>query len=287
MIKERKTLIKTEEKAMRNRTAKKNLMQIIPVLLVIAVFFLFAAAPVSAASKKMKVITDPNIKYYSNGLVKKIFDTPRIFLYKYDKAGRITSIQQYYKDEETGPDLYFQYKFKYNKKGTLKSAQEINYITPSWTIKTKYSFKLDKKKRIIKLHYGEDNEEVKATWKYDSKGRVKTYLSKDYSFLELDNSARYDVTRTSKGHIKKLKVKKMGEGAYTVKFSTKVKSGVAKTIVRKNPDGTKETKTYQYGKKKVPKKLRKVVKAQQIDLLYLGSDAIGAASPFFSLMLAD
>ena len=240
------------------------------IVMAVAVGFVFTAAPASAASKKtLKLIKDKRITYYKTGLVKKIVeeysDGKTESRYKYNKAGRITSMAYYYDDMKGASELYL---FKYTKKGKLKSISYVDKET-SYTYKAKVKF--DKKKKIttIKLY---SDEGVRNVVKYDSKGRIKYFR---YYAYDLPGVLNYTVTCKikwdSKGFIKGIDGDDADEfNPGHITFHTKVKSGLAKKITVThgyNPEYT-DTYTFKYAKKKIKKKYVKAVKAQQRNLLY-------------------
>ena len=249
---------------------RKILVMVFVIVMVVAVGFVLTATPASAASKKtLKLIKDKRITYYKTGLVKKIVEEfpegKTESTYKYNKAGRITSIVYCYDDRKETSEHYL---FKYTKKGKLKSISNVDRQT-SYTYKAKV--KSDKKKKIttIKLY---SNEGFRSVVKYDSKGRIKYY--KRYAY-DLPGVLNYTITSKikwdSKGFIKRIDGDDTDEfNPGHITFHTKVKSGLAKKITVThgyNPEYT-DTYTFKHAKKKIKKKYVKAVKAQQRNLLY-------------------
>ena len=257
------------------------------IVMVVAVGFVFTAAPVAAKSKKMNLIKDKNITYYKSGLVKSVSYYDTFFVkFKYDSKGKITVIKVY-----EGPyepvGLEAVYKFKYSK-SKLKSIVRIFYQDGEAVSKENCELKVGKKNTIQKIKYYDQYSEADLILQcaYDSKGRVKKNIFKAYYYEKVDTYAKRVIKRSSKGYLKKVtgnEVWGKDKMKYINKYITKIKKGKVTNITMKGKKNYAEFYKYKYKKMKVDKKLVKIVKAQQLDALYLQAATV-TTSPQFALI---
>ena len=243
-------------------------------VLAIAVAIAFSAAPVSAASKKtVKLIKGHGLKYYKTGLVKEIDRGLKVTNYKYDSKGRIKEIKHY--DCDDGKELENKYTLTYSKKGKLKKVVKRYYDKGKVVKKTTCGISVGKGNRIEEFRYMNRYGDTKIVLecKYDSKGRMKE-LSEIYRDMNTGETLveNYYHERDSKGFFNKSVLRLDTGDDITWEYTTTKKSGLATKIKVYNADEDNTvTYTYKYKKKKIAKKYVKAVKAQQMEMLYIGN----------------
>lgn len=259
---------------MKERKPRRWGITLFATMLTIILTFAFSALPAYAASRKtVSLIKDYDIKYYSSGLAKQINDGVVTMKYKYDSKGRIKEVRKYNCDD--GMELENTYSFTYNKKGKLTKIIKRYYDYGKVVKKQKCGLKVDKNNRIIKLSFIDLFDYYKLTLqcKYDSKGRMKEITEVNQSLEDGETSVtNWYNERNSKGYITK-SVQRLDSGDdYSFTHETKIKSGKVTMIKELDlSDNTTRTYKFKYTKKKINKKYVKAVKAQQSELLYMGS----------------
>ena len=254
--------------------------------LLLAVVLICAADPASAASsKKVNLIKDSDIEYFENGLVKSIrYDSLIIGCYDYDPEGRITEARAYAGAIE--PDsLAWKFNFKYDKKGKLTKVIRVGYQDGRRICREVCPLKVDKNNRILKLKFHPDpnhpKDKMAFQWGYDSKGRVKKQIAKAYFKKKLEPVMKTTMRRSKGGFLKKLVITKSGETVWRSIFKLRKKSGKV-LRVRMKTAFVQGVDKFHYRKKSIDKELLPVVKAQQLDLLYINT-AKESLNPAFYL----
>ena len=259
---------------MEQRRFGRDARAILVVLMAIVVAVAFAAAPVSAASKKtVKLIKGHGLKYYKTGLVKEIDRGIKSTTYKYDSKGRIKEIKKY--DHDDGTSLENKYTLTYTKKGKLKKIVKRYYDNGKVVKKTTCGISVGKNNQIKELRYMNRYGDTKVILEciYDSKGRMKE-LSEIYRDMETGETTveNYYHERDSKGNITKSVIHMDTGDDIEYQYTNKRKSGLVTSIKQLNVQENETTTTkFKYKKMKIAKKYVKAVKAQQLEMLYIGS----------------
>ena len=245
-------------------TKQKRVISIIMALLL--VFGMFAVLPMKAeaASKKvtMYVVAEhpgrggtEYYTYYSNGLLKKISNSPTdvgAATYTYDRNNRVKT--------ENGGSGVIKYSYK---NGRISKSSDIN---GTWKYTYNRSGQLIKKVR--KNQYGTSTDK----FKYDSKGRLTTFTNKQsngkYTYIFNYKKIRYN----SRGQIKSYTIERDGNIKLPCRHKYTYKNGrIVKDLCQNYVGGTwsqaRMVITYKYKKIQVPASMVAKVKAQQHDIL--------------------